>query len=202
MDWSDYIRSAPSAPHQTAKSASEFFLRSDVVHCLDLGCGNGRDSFFFAHLGFSVTANDLSTAVSPAVKNDPRIQFIEGPAEELPLSEYDIINASLFFPFLPEDKFLDLWWRLIDAIRPGGVIAGHFFGAGDWKVHEHSVWSVENQKLQQLLSGLQIVTLTETKLEGPNSSGIVVHKHNYAFIARKPLLSGIGRSLPRPLTPR
>jgi SAM-dependent methyltransferase len=187
MDWTNYIRSAPSAPHETAKSASKFFLGRDVVQCLDLGCGNGRDSFFFAHLGFSVTANDLSTAVSPAVKNDPRIQFIEGPADELPLSEYDIINASLFFPFLPQDKFLDLWWKLMDVIRPGGVIAGHFFGVTDWKVYDYSVWSIEIQKLKQLLSGLHIVILKETKLEGPNSSGIIVHKHNYAFVARKPL---------------
>jgi SAM-dependent methyltransferase len=132
MDWTTYIRSAPSAPHETAKYASEFFLGRDVVHCLDLGCGNGRDSLFFAYLGFSVTANDLSPAVSQEVTINPKIKFIEGPAEELPLSEYDIINASLFFPFLPEDKFHNLWRRLIDAIKPGGVIAGHFFGAGDW----------------------------------------------------------------------
>jgi SAM-dependent methyltransferase len=187
MDWTTYIRSAPSAPHKTAISASEFFLGRDVVQCLDLGCGNGRDSLFFARLGFSVTANDLSPAVSQAVTTDPRINFIEGPAEELPLSEYDIINASLFFPFLPEDIFHDLWKSLIDAIKPGGVIAGHFFGAGDWKVRDHSVWPIEHDKLQHLLSGLDIALLEETKLDGPNNSGNIVHKHNYAFVARKHL---------------
>jgi tellurite methyltransferase len=187
MDWTTFIRSAPSAPHETAKSASEYFLGKDVVQCLDLGCGNGRDSLFFAHLGFSVTANDLSLTVSQAATIDPRIKFIEGPAEDLPLSKYDIINASLFFPFLPEDIFHDLWRRLIDAIKPGGVIAGHFFGADDWKVRDHSVWSVDNDKLNHLLSGLYIAYLKETKIDGLNNAGNMVHKHNYAFVARKPL---------------
>jgi SAM-dependent methyltransferase len=187
MDWATYIRSSPLAPHETAKSASDLFLGRDVVQCLDLGCGNGRDSLFFADLGFTVTANDISPVVSSAVTNNPRINFFEGPAEELPLFEYDIINASLFFPFLPEDKFYELWKRLIEAIKPGGVIAGHFFGSNDWKVSDRYAWSIDIAKLQHLLSGLQIVILEETKLDGPNNSGIITHKHNYAFVARKSL---------------
>jgi hypothetical protein len=49
-----------------------------------------------------------------------------------------------------EDIFHDLWKMLIDAIKPGGVIAGLFFGADERKVRDHSVWLVENNKLNDI----------------------------------------------------
>jgi hypothetical protein len=39
---------------------------------------------------------------------------------------------------------------LIAAIKPGGVIAGLFFGADERKVRDHSVWPVENNKLNDI----------------------------------------------------
>ena len=58
--WSDYYKKdlAPKPPSDFAKFAVEFMKPNKKL--IDLGCGNGRDSMFFARSNLKVTAVDLS----------------------------------------------------------------------------------------------------------------------------------------------
>lgn len=65
--WDNFYKEfIPSVPSQfCAMLAVEFPSQSTVV---ELGCGNGRDSIFFASCGFQVFATDMSTTAIEGCK--------------------------------------------------------------------------------------------------------------------------------------
>ena len=56
-------------------------------HILDLGCGSGRDSWFFLDQGYSVTAVDASHALAKLAS-----EFIGKPVENLSFQELDYLE--------------------------------------------------------------------------------------------------------------
>ena len=71
------------------------------------------------------------------------------------------------------------------SVRPNGIIAGHFFGKNDWKVHEGHVWGAEEDWVKKNLLDFDILHFLENKIDGQNLKGQIVHKHNYEFVALK-----------------
>jgi len=66
------------------------FLQSQLKknsqkHILDLGCGNGRDSYFFSSKGYKVTGIDPSSQIET-----DKFQFIQKNVFELELKGFDI----------------------------------------------------------------------------------------------------------------
>ena len=61
----DMFGTSPSAP---AKAAAEMFKRAETVNILELGCGQGRDTIFFAQSGFQVFALDYSEVAIQTIK--------------------------------------------------------------------------------------------------------------------------------------
>jgi len=75
---------APETPSPFAKTCVEdyFFPASSPQNrLLELGCGNGRDSRFFARKGYKVTSVDL--VCSPAVRESQDITFVQSSMAEL-----------------------------------------------------------------------------------------------------------------------
>jgi len=61
----DMFGTSPSAP---AKAAAEMFKRAEAVNIMELGCGQGRDTIFFAQSGFQVFALDYSEVAIQTIK--------------------------------------------------------------------------------------------------------------------------------------
>jgi len=53
------------------------------------------------------------------------------------------------------------------------------------KVQAGHAWGCDLAEATQLFSGLTIVSIEEHELDGPNISRVLVHKHNFEFVARK-----------------
>ena len=64
LQWPDMFGKDPS---EAAKRALEFFQQEGKTHLLELGCGQGRDTLFFAQHGLRVTAADYSHACLQAI---------------------------------------------------------------------------------------------------------------------------------------
>jgi tellurite methyltransferase len=127
-----------TAPSDWAREIARLVRPGDAV--LDLGCGEGRDSVFFAGLGAAVTGVDLSTdglakARRLARQRGVRVRWIEGDmTEALPAGRFDLIFSCGTIHYVPRAGRRPLFRRLAAMTRPGGRQA-HVVFTG-WHVHE------------------------------------------------------------------
>ena len=62
--WNKYYSKKISFKHSSfAKFIFKFIKNKKFKTLIDIGCGNGRDSFFFASKGYKVTSVDISKEV-------------------------------------------------------------------------------------------------------------------------------------------
>jgi tellurite methyltransferase len=123
-------------------------------HVLDLGCGEGRDSVFFAELGGVVTGIDLSAeglekARRLARARGVRVDWLEGPMTDvLPTARFDLIFSCGSIHYLPRHRRMMLFHRLKVMTRPGGHHAHLVFT--DRLIHEEKGEVVEYFKPGEL----------------------------------------------------
>ncbi|MGH7317593.1 MAG: class I SAM-dependent methyltransferase, partial [Candidatus Rokuibacteriota bacterium] len=127
-----------TAPSDWAVDIARLVRPGDSV--LDLGCGEGRDSVFFAELGAEVTGVDLSVdglhkARRLARRRGVRVRWIEGPmTAPLPPGPYTLIFSCGTIHYVPRVQRHPLFRRLGAMTRPGGHHAHVVFT--DRLVHE------------------------------------------------------------------
>jgi tellurite methyltransferase len=96
---------------------------------LDLGCGEGRDSVFFALRGLDVTgveasAAGLQKAERLAHDRGVRVRWVESVLPELPpLGAFDLIYSCGSIHYVPRRERADLFTRLRAMTAPGGLQA-------------------------------------------------------------------------------
>ena len=90
--WSNFYSNSKELPFEPSNFSmyALHFLQSQLKknsqkHILDLGCGNGRDSYFFSSKGYKVTGIDPSSQIET-----DKFQFIQKNVFELELKGFDI----------------------------------------------------------------------------------------------------------------
>jgi tellurite methyltransferase len=125
-------------PSDWAREIARLVRPGDAV--LDLGCGEGRDSVFFAELGAVVTgvdpaADGLDKARRLARRRGVRVRWIEGGMiDALPAGRFDLIFSCGSIHYVPRAERRPLFRRLAAMTRPGGHQAHVVFT--DRLVHE------------------------------------------------------------------
>ena len=125
-------------PSDWAREIARLVGPGDAV--LDLGCGEGRDSVFFAELGAVVTGVDpaaegLDKAWRLARRRGVRVRWIEGGMiDALPAGRFDLIFSCGTIHYVPRAERRPLFRRLAAMTRPGGHQAHVVFT--DRLVHE------------------------------------------------------------------
>lgn len=106
--------------------------------------------------------------------------------EHLPdLPPARLIHAGLALPFCRPEHFKQLWQQVQQALEPGGVFVGHFFGAQhSWSTRTHMTFHTE-QAIRDLCEGLEIALLRETQTSTQAPSG-PLNWHRFDVIASKP----------------
>lgn len=134
-----------TAPSDFALEVARLIRPGDYV--LDLGCGEGRDSVFFAGLGGVVTGIDLSLegiekARRLARARGVRVTWRRGSMTEvLPPCPFDLIFSCGSIHYVPRAERTALFARLKTMTRPGGHQAHLVFT--DSLVHEEKGEIVE-----------------------------------------------------------
>jgi len=90
---------------------------------MDLGCGSGRDSKYFAEKGYTVTAIDPSPAMCRQTKEIAGVPTYTMKAEELQFeNEYDAVWACASLLHVSRDNQVVVLQKICRALRQDGVL--------------------------------------------------------------------------------
>ena len=103
---------------------------------LDLGCGEGADAIWLARRGWKVTAIDISdVAVTRAREASDlagaSVEWVCGDALQAPLPARAFDLVSMQYPALPKSAGEAAVQRLLDTVRPGGLLLAVYHDLDD-----------------------------------------------------------------------
>lgn len=128
----EYVRTPDSYLWGTAPSALAHDLAALVPpggRILDLGCGEGRDSVFFASRGFSVTGLEVSRAglrkaERLAAEQGVAVRWIECALPDLPaIGPFDLVYSCGSIHYVARSDRARLFHGLRAMTAPGGLHA-------------------------------------------------------------------------------
>lgn len=133
---------------------------------LDLGCGGGRDSAYFASLGFDVTAVDGSEELCKRVKEDYGIQARCLKFEELSFrEEFDGVWACASLLHVRKADMPKILGKVATALKPGGVLYASFKYGSEERVSGGRFFNDYTQKdLDTLLTDENQLSLLEYRI--------------------------------------
>ncbi|MBT4099828.1 MAG: class I SAM-dependent methyltransferase [Gemmatimonadetes bacterium] len=165
QDWPSYFGAVlGKGPRATLTTALDSFTREGVADGLavDVAAGEGRDTLELLQRGWRVVATDFHaeafTHLWPRVPESQKqlLTALQVSFEETHIPPCDLVNASYAFPFCEPRHFGGLWDRVVAAIRPGGRLAGQFFGKEDSWAALPGRTHHDRDEIMQLLEGFQI----------------------------------------------
>jgi SAM-dependent methyltransferase len=119
-------------PSLLAERALGIFKDEGVQDVLELGCGQGRDSFYFARNGLSVYAIDYSDTSVCQMRDKAKEQALDKLVTlkvrdvrrgiQLPDESVDAVFSNSFFDMeLREDEIFSILQDCFRVLRPGGL---------------------------------------------------------------------------------
>lgn len=153
--WSSFYAAESASSKLMPPSQFAAFVAPEIEpECalFDIGCGNGRDSLFFAELGFKVVALDASgTAIEYArAKSEERgltnIQFLQeditSPALRRSISELGRKSACVYSRFflhaITESEQAQFFNSLADTLLPGHRVAFEYRVTADQAIEKEA----------------------------------------------------------------
>jgi SAM-dependent methyltransferase len=103
---------------------------------LDVGCGEGADAIWLAQRGWSVTAIDVSEVAIGRAREASHaagasIEWICGDVLRVPLPGRTFDLVSMQYPALPRRAGEPAVGRLLDTVRPGGLLLAVYHDLDD-----------------------------------------------------------------------
>jgi SAM-dependent methyltransferase len=172
-------------PSEAARRALEFLQQEGTTQLLELGCGQGRDTLFFAQNGFRVTAADYSQAGIRAIEEKARTAGLTqnltslclDARQPLPFADQSFeacYSHMLYCIALTTPEIERLSCEVWRVLKPGGIniftvrhtgdphcAAGIHRGEDMWEVGGFIVHFFSRQKVLRLAEPYEIVSIAE-----------------------------------------
>ena len=156
---------------------------------VDLGCGQGRDTFAMLELGWRVLAIDAEPAAIQRLRahagDQPLLQTRVASFVEADWPEADLVNAGYALPFCPPERFDDVWARVVASVRPGGRFSGQLFGDRDEWANDPELTFLTRGDALGRLAGFELERFDEEDADGETALGDAKHWHVFHVIARR-----------------
>ncbi|MGH2567663.1 MAG: class I SAM-dependent methyltransferase [Bacteroidota bacterium] len=118
----------PFKPDPLAKKAMRYLPRGGQL--LDVGCGEGADSVFFARNGFTVTAIDrnkdyiqrLGQSCKDEKLSSISIHHRDVTTYRYPRNRYDVVISLLVICCMKRSEFEKMLTPLKQSVKPAGII--------------------------------------------------------------------------------
>lgn len=135
---------------------------------LDLGCGSGRDSKYFAEKGYDVVAMDPSPAMCAQTRALIHIPVYKMRAEEMQFSnEYNGVWACASLLHVPRDKQKNVIHRIATALKNEGILyASWKYGTQDRTADGKKYVDMNDSLIYEIIKEvpeMQIVKMWTTK---------------------------------------
>jgi tellurite methyltransferase len=145
--WPDFYKRTKDHPHWPLLERAVQLL-GHQGHALDLGCGAGRDTRYLLSQGWQVTAVDSDPNAIALLAELPQehLRVVQNSFEDFVYEHesYNLVSSQFSLPFNPKASFTNIFTRIKQAIKPGGIFTGQFFGIHDeWNTSErgHHIFS-------------------------------------------------------------
>lgn len=181
-------RTAERPPSESLVNAMKFVAGKDAA--LDLGAGSLRDTKFLLRSGFeSVTAVDIEPATTEAANKlgDEHLMVVIAPFQEFdfPENSFDLVNAQLSLPFTPSESFDEVFGKMKNSLKPGGIFVGELFGKNDSWSGSPDMTFHTLEEVRGLLAGMTILDLQEKEKDDTTVAGSLKHWHIFYITACK-----------------
>jgi len=187
--WLDYVEKTKSKPPRPLLvKALQFLERRDIA--LDLGAGALNDSIYLLSEKFvHVTAIDKEPVAAKIAKDLPleRFTYKISSLEDtvFPADEVDLVNAQYALPFIKPERFDEVWERISNSLKIGGVFTGQLFGQKDEWAGNRNMTFHTKAAAHQILARFDLLDFEEEEADKPTAMGNMKHWHVFHFIARK-----------------
>jgi tellurite methyltransferase len=185
--WTDFYRVTRNNPHWSLLEKAVALL-GHKGDALDLGCGAGRDTRYLLTQGFHVTAVDREPGAVALLAEFPQenLRVVQSSFEDFAYEIYDLVSAQFALPFNPKASFSEVFARVKQAIKPGGIFTGQFFGIRDeWNTPGTGMTFLTREQVEELLSDMKVIEFTEEDKMGNTAAGVLKHWHVFHVIAQK-----------------
>jgi len=167
---------------QTKKEFLSFFLDKEIKKVLDIGCGKGLMSAFFAKRGIKTIGIDKENFLENQLEN---FKFILG---NIVLEDFgkdnDLIIASLITHFFSKEKINRLFDKIKNATSKGGYNLVICMSNKD-KLKKEGKFFPTKEEILSFYRGWIIKKELQAETEIEEHSKLSPHNHNLIFLILK-----------------
>ncbi|MDO8522417.1 MAG: class I SAM-dependent methyltransferase [bacterium] len=120
-----WVTGERNPPNPFAKKAYALIRKRNYITLLDIGCGDGRDSLYFAEKGLRVSALDFSkNGVTNLKSLNSNIKTYVGDIRKMPFGQnsFDIVYAHLSLHYFDDKETDKIFENLYRILKKGGLI--------------------------------------------------------------------------------
>ena len=173
----------------TERSNQDHFLSflKPGASILDFGCGSGRDTAYFREKGFEVTPADGSKGMCALAS-----EYLKTPVRLLEFNELDDVNlydgiyASASIMHLEYDKVLEVFPKMIRALKENGMIYVSFkYGEEDGFLGKRYYCYMNEERFGRMMAQFDELEIIEQGIFGNEHPGQIDFRWLYAILKKK-----------------
>lgn len=187
-DWKTYFETTEHHPVSPLLSRAVDFCLPGTA--LDMGPGALKDTKFLLSRGFQVTAVDKTPEIlqyAEKIENEHLYPIISSFEDfDFPKDTYQLVNAQYSLPFITPDKFAQVFQKIKDALSPGGIFCGQFFGERDeWNILGGTMTFLKKEQVLELIHEFEPIEFKEIEKRRKTAAGNLKDWHVFDMILRK-----------------